>query len=287
MPQRILRDYTDSDAVNQLDAGAERFFVRLMMKADDYGLFTADKRLLRASLFPLLLNDVREADLDRWIAACVKASLVRLYEVAGKKYLEIVKFDQRLRTARAKHPFPPDADSNMRAGDSDGPDVDGGPLTDDGGLRTFVSNSRADDRNPPPDSDTDLDTDTEDATASKRARTNSFQPPSREDVRAYFNANGYRQEIADRAFDYYEAGAWKDSKGNRVRNWKQKMLAVWFKDENREASGTVTTNTTTAETASFAIMQPPAAVGGQPERWTVEEYRRLQDRTEYKLLRYE
>ena len=26
---------------------------------------------------------------------------------------------------------------------------------------------------------------------------------------------------------------WKDSKGNKVKNWKQKMQSVWFKDENK------------------------------------------------------
>ena len=37
MPNRILRDWTDSERVNALTVQGERFFVRLIMKVDDYG----------------------------------------------------------------------------------------------------------------------------------------------------------------------------------------------------------------------------------------------------------
>ena len=40
------------------------------------------------------------------------------------------------------------------------------------------------------------------------------------------------KESAEKAFNYYEAGDWKDSNGNQVKSWKQKMQGVWFKDEN-------------------------------------------------------
>jgi hypothetical protein len=108
MPNRILRDWTDSDLVNQLTANAERFFVRLIMKVDDYGRQRAEPRMLRPLLYPLLLDHVREADLARWTAECEKATLVRLYVVEGKQYLEVVNFGQRLRNCtRSKFPDPP------------------------------------------------------------------------------------------------------------------------------------------------------------------------------------
>lgn len=114
MPNRILRDWTDSEAVNALSLGAEVFFVRLIQKADDFGRYVANPKLLRPNLFPLRLDSVREADLDRWIAECVKASLVRLYQVDGKRYVVILKFDQRLKRkpdgslmVRPKFPPPP------------------------------------------------------------------------------------------------------------------------------------------------------------------------------------
>jgi hypothetical protein len=57
--------------------------------------------------------------------------------------------------------------------------------------------------------------------------------PSEAEVVLYFTENGYKKEIGIKAFNYYSIAEWKDSKGNKVRNWKQKMQAVWFKDENK------------------------------------------------------
>lgn len=106
MANRILRDWTDSDKINELTVQCERFFVRLIMKVDDYGCFYADTRLLKANLFPLLLDTVREADITRWIAECKKAGLIVLYEVNKKSYLQINDFRQRLDRAKSKYPLP-------------------------------------------------------------------------------------------------------------------------------------------------------------------------------------
>jgi hypothetical protein len=107
MPTRILRDWTDSEPVNQLSADGERTFTRIIMKADDYGRLTANPKLLRPLLYPLLLDQVREADLQRWMNECATAGLVRFYSVEGKQYMSVVKFQQRMRNSRPKHPPPP------------------------------------------------------------------------------------------------------------------------------------------------------------------------------------
>jgi hypothetical protein len=60
-----------------------------------------------------------------------------------------------------------------------------------------------------------------------------FSPPLLQDVILYFTENEYSKELAVKAFKYYETGDWKDGKGNQVRNWKQKMQSVWFKEENK------------------------------------------------------
>lgn len=114
MPNRMLRDWTNSEKVNALSVHAERFFTRLIMKADDYGCFYADARLLKANLFPFLLDTIREADLLRWMTECQKAGLVVLYESSGKNYLQIVEFNQRLRQKTQKFPLPTH-DSSMTA----------------------------------------------------------------------------------------------------------------------------------------------------------------------------
>lgn len=52
-------------------------------------------------------------------------------------------------------------------------------------------------------------------------------------IKLYFFENGYSEISAQKFYDYYSVASWKDSKGNKVKNWKQKAQAVWFKDENK------------------------------------------------------
>lgn len=56
--------------------------------------------------------------------------------------------------------------------------------------------------------------------------------PKIEEVMEYFRQKGYSIEIAKKAFEYYNMANWKDSTGKPVLNWKQKMIAVWFKPEH-------------------------------------------------------
>ena len=113
MPERILRDITDSDPYNAVDANCRDLFIRLINKADDYGCFHADATRLRSSLYPLLLTRIRESDVTRWIASCEKAGLIRLYEDNGKQYLQVCKWRQRLRNDFRKFPIPPWPESDI------------------------------------------------------------------------------------------------------------------------------------------------------------------------------
>jgi len=59
-----------------------------------------------------------------------------------------------------------------------------------------------------------------------------FVAPTIDEVVKFFEEHGYTN--GDKAWNYYNDGDWKDSKGNPVVNWKQKMRIVWFKDENKK-----------------------------------------------------
>lgn len=80
--------------------------------------------------------------------------------------------------------------------------------------------------------DNDIDTDTDIDTDKKKRKR--FIPPLLSEVKKYFDENGYSEESAIKAFNYYTTGDWIDSKGNKVRNWKGKMITVWFKPENKK-----------------------------------------------------
>lgn len=107
MPNRIIREgWIESERINQLDAAAERFFLHLCLRADDFGRYHGNATLLKSNLFPLR-EDVRSTDIPRWLAACEKAGLVRCFDVEGKRYIEIPRFAQRTRALVSKFPDPP------------------------------------------------------------------------------------------------------------------------------------------------------------------------------------
>lgn len=102
----MLRDWTTSEKVDKISVGAEVFFVRLIMKADDYGSFHANPKLLRAALFPL--RDYTDKQIKVWLTECRDAVLIELYKAENREYLRIIDFGQRLRTMRGNFPQPAD-----------------------------------------------------------------------------------------------------------------------------------------------------------------------------------
>lgn len=206
----MLRDWTDSDTMNAVSVYGERFFVRLIMKADDFGCFHADSRLLKSFLFPLSPDGVREADISRWIAECEKAGLIALYESAGKRYLQIQDFRQRLDKARNKFPLP----------------TSGNPLPT---VTDFPA---------------ELEVETERKRKEESARedlsgSNLFRKPNIPTwdlVLESFTRFGGTSEMAKSFFDTHEATGWF-LKGSPITNWASligKYISSWKKnDQNR------------------------------------------------------
>ena len=52
---------------------------------------------------------------------------------------------------------------------------------------------------------------------------NKFTPPTYEEVLEYAKSRN-REDLARKFYDYFTAGNWVDSKGNKVKNWKQKFI---------------------------------------------------------------
>jgi len=139
MPDRILRvGILTSERVNCLSWPAEVFYRRLFSVADDFGRYDGRNAILRAMLYPLQLDRVSERDVGKWKTESSEAGLVTLYAVKDRPYLQIEKFDQRLRAKTSKWPPPTTADVRghpqadvgkcVGIGDGDG-DGDGGTLS--------------------------------------------------------------------------------------------------------------------------------------------------------------
>lgn len=68
---------------------------------------------------------------------------------------------------------------------------------------------------------------------SKVKKSKVFIKPTIEEVKQYFSENGYLESVAIKAFNYYDIADWHDSNDKAIKNWKQKMQSVWFKEENK------------------------------------------------------
>lgn len=60
--------------------------------------------------------------------------------------------------------------------------------------------------------------------------TKKFTPPTLDEVKEYISAKGLGVN-AEQFYDYFDTGNWVDSKGQKVKNWKQKLL-TWNKYNN-------------------------------------------------------
>ena len=106
MPNRILREgVLTSERVNALSLQAEIFYRRLMSVVDDYGRYFAHPALLRASCYPLRLNQTKEYHISSWLQELSESGLIFVYEKGETKYLEIQEFRQRQRYD-SKYPDP-------------------------------------------------------------------------------------------------------------------------------------------------------------------------------------
>lgn len=107
MPDRVLRaGILTSDSVNSLTWPGEIFYRRLMSIVDDYGRYDGRPEILLGQLYSLKLGTVSRRDVEGWIRETETAGLIKTYTVNGKPYLEMVRFDQRLRAKKSKWPSP-------------------------------------------------------------------------------------------------------------------------------------------------------------------------------------
>jgi len=110
LPNRIAKDSSRKDPqLDILSDGAERLYWRLILAADDFGRFEADPRIVKADCFPLKIDSLRTATVEKWLDEIEKAGLVKFYSVLNRGYGQFITFDPP-RAAKSKFPAPNDAE---------------------------------------------------------------------------------------------------------------------------------------------------------------------------------
>jgi hypothetical protein len=120
MPDRIIKESCcTSDTLAMLSDFEERFWWRLTVNCDDFGRCYARPAILKSKLFPLMESKTHK-DMSRALTQLASVGLVQVYEVDGRPFLQVVKWDkhQRIRAKRSKFPSPDDSCQHLTADDS-------------------------------------------------------------------------------------------------------------------------------------------------------------------------
>lgn len=210
MPTRLIREgIISSDRVEQLDWPAEVFYRRLLNKVDDYGLYDARPSVLRASLYPLRLDRVREADIPRWLAMCEKAGLIVLYEADGKKFLIAVDTRWKVRS-EPKYPLPPP--ELMKAIENSCKQLNRSRSRSRG--TKSESETGAGRTAPPPEA--------------------VFKPPNLQEIKTAAGLTGFRGN-PEKFLAHYTACGWKDAQGRQIVDWRAELTKWKIRDAEKGA----------------------------------------------------
>ena len=112
MPNRMIREsILRSLTVDTLSLGAEVLFYRLMLNADDFGIFPAHPNLVLSSCFPMRAKVLAISQVERWLKE-LGQELVCYYQVDGKRFGHFISWEkhQRIRALHSKYPLPTSAD---------------------------------------------------------------------------------------------------------------------------------------------------------------------------------
>lgn len=234
MPNRILRDYTDSLKFDGITADAERLFVRLLMKADDYGRFHADPRLIKAAAYPLE-DRIRPNDLFRWLEELSTRQLILRYEVSGRAYVAIVNFRQRLKQSVPKFPPPEGKDRNWLPEDTD--------------FREPPGTSRNRPELPARDGDGYGDGDAFGRDGAQQCRVAhgrilTAAPPTAEEVAAHAQSQpGWSEAVTREWWLKRESTGWVDGRGIPITSWAADLEAWQHRNARGDAPGQTRTRT--------------------------------------------
>lgn len=228
MPNRIIKESIHtSDTVAEMTDLQFRVWMALMTYVDDYGRGDARPAIIKGACFPLIERITPKA-IKTALDGLIKLGCVRLYRVDRKEYLYFPTWEehQRVRNKVSKFPAPPEAgenaaDESEEEAESDNSQqvaADCGELSQDAARARAESESRI--QNP---NDRDIYTHAHETTAEKK-----FIPPTAVEVYLYCKERG--SSVDPNAFwDFYDAADWKDSNGNLIQNWKQRVIA-WEKN---------------------------------------------------------
>ena len=190
-----------SEDFGKLSNLAKIVFIGLFSLADDEGRGRANPMYLKSSLFPYN-EDLRSTDIEKTLFEISSNMSVIFYSYNGSNYYELLSWDVFQKIDR---PTP----SQIPAFDENKTEI----------RRVFDESSTSNQRVFAPNRIEKNKNRIED---NKKENT-----PTLADIENYVREKNLSVD-AKQFYDYFTEGNWVDSKGNKVKNWKQKCL-TWSK----------------------------------------------------------
>ena len=106
----IKPEFPQSESMGRVSRDARLLFVMLWTIADDHGRARAHSRMLASLLFPY--DDDAGDGVKLWLKELENEGCIRLYEVSGSQYLQILNWSRHQRVdkpSRPQFPDPPDS----------------------------------------------------------------------------------------------------------------------------------------------------------------------------------
>jgi hypothetical protein len=213
----ISQDLISDEHFNSISLDAQNIFIRMLSVSDDCGVVPANP--YRLNVLINTPNKLRPR-LDRILGELVGAGMGYLFEYHDEKFFafkpssfeDYQSYILKKATKSEYLRIPKDEFATLSKSFQELPRTSG--RVDGSALSTVESKEYK-------------------VESKEQKAERGFVVPSEREVIDYFSANGYSKIAASKAFRYYSEAKWHDAKGSPVKNWKQKMISVWFKDENK------------------------------------------------------
>ena len=199
-----------SEDFSRLSTLAKLVFIGLFSLADDEGRGRSNPVYLKSSLFPYE-EGIRSADIDKTLSEISSNMSVIFYSCDGSSYYSLYKWNDWQKIDRPSESKIPEYDSTTME-----------LLFDEhstNNRREFATNKNRIENN-------------------KNKKKKEFVPPTLEEVKDYVSEKNLKVN-AEQFYNYFTEGNWIDSKGNKVKSWKQKLLTwngyVGATKENKKA----------------------------------------------------
>ena len=106
MPNRYLRQQIITSRWNRCSWMAQSLYIRLLGLVCDFGRYEADPTILCAQAFPTYPH-FRTATVRKLLHELAEKELILLYAIAGKPYLQILRWVEKPRQRTPRYPGPP------------------------------------------------------------------------------------------------------------------------------------------------------------------------------------